>query len=51
MALMKIADNKYFLAFLLFTSMLSPSCNSDKKPIISKATPSVKKMSDAHNPK
>jgi hypothetical protein len=28
---MKIAEKKYFLAFLLFLSMLSPSCNTDEK--------------------
>jgi len=46
---MKIADKKYFLAFLLFISTLSPSCNSDKKTAVSKAAPSAKKMSNAHD--
>jgi hypothetical protein len=31
---MKIADKKYFLVFLLFVSMLSPSCNRDEKKTV-----------------
>jgi hypothetical protein len=46
---MKIADKKYLLAFLLFICMLSPSCNSDKKTVVSKAVPYAKKLPDAHN--
>jgi len=46
---MKIADKKYFLAFLLFISMLSPSCNSDKETAVSKAELSAKKLFNVHN--
>jgi hypothetical protein len=48
MDIMKIADKKYFLAFLLFISMLSPSCNSDKKTAVSK-TALFAKPSYVHN--
>ena len=43
---MKIANKKYFLAFLLFISMLSPSCNSDKKTVVPGAALSAKKSND-----
>nr|NYE64963.1 hypothetical protein [Mucilaginibacter sp. E4BP6] len=29
--LAKLRDKRYFLVFLLFVSMLSPSCSSDRK--------------------